>query len=93
MHLLARASEVRLTREIGGIDNQRASFPMATRVPHPLADVLRKMGPSIQRDDARVVDLLVENHDISRSLDQLKIVVITRGRHWRSAVRSHDTTF
>src|SRR5262245_515886 len=50
------------------------------------------MRPSIHRDDTSVVDLLVENNDVSRSLDQLKVIVVAGGSHWRSAVRSQDTT-
>src|SRR5262245_57494330 len=44
--------------EIGGVDDQGVTLPMADRVAHPLADVLGQMWTPVQANDADVVDLL-----------------------------------
>src|SRR5213082_3412230 len=92
MHVLARASEIGFACEIGGLYDERVSLPMAARVPHPLANTLRKMRPTVHRDDAGVMDLLIENHDVAGNLHQSKIIVVAGGCHWRTAIGSHNTT-
>src|ERR1700739_4680342 len=48
------------------------------------------MRPPIQRYDAGVVDLLVENRDVSGTLLDLKIGIVSWRQHRRSFMRHHD---
>src|SRR6516225_503311 len=91
MHVLARTPEVCFACEVGGLDHQCFSFPMSARISHPLADVLRKMWTSVRWDNARIMNLFVENHHVSGSLDEPKIIVVAGWRHRRTAVGAHDT--
>ena len=91
MHLLARASEVCFAVEVGGFNNQRVAFPMAAGVSHPLPDVLCQMRTPVDWNDPRIMDLLVEDHDVAGHLDQLEIVVVAGRRHGRTTVGPHDT--
>src|SRR5262249_52873172 len=84
MQVLSRTSEVRFVGKIRGVDDERISFPMSTRVSHPLLDSLWKMRSSIHRNDARVVDLLVKDDDVSRCLYQLIVIVVAGRRHRRA---------
>ena len=80
--------------EIRGVHDQRIVLPAATRVPQPQADVLADTRPPVQRDDASVVVHLVEQHDVSRSLKQLHVMVVLgtgKGDQRRSVGFSHDT--
>ena len=80
MEVLCRSSKARLVREVRYVDDQRIPLPVATRIAQPLAGVWVKMRPAVQRDDACVVHHLVEDGHVSRSLDDL-IVVVVPGRH------------
>src|SRR3989441_7496666 len=73
--------------QIGCLDDQSITFPTPTRVPQPLADVLTYVRPPVQGDDPRVVDHLDVNHHVSRSLQNLIIVVVEAGHHgaWQTA--------
>ena len=50
------------------------------------------MRAPVQRNDASIVDHLVENHHASRSLEKVNIIVVGRRIHWRSRVEPQDTT-
>ena len=50
------------------------------------------MRPPVQGDDARIVDHLVENHHVFRSLEKLHVVVVGAWIHWRSGVEPDETT-
>src|SRR5436309_9374822 len=79
-----------LVCEIGGVDDERITLPMANRVAHPLVNVLGKMR-SVQANDAGIVDLLGFNNHVSRTLYDLQIAVVAGGEQRRSDVVSSDT--
>ena len=54
--------------DVGRLDDQRVAFPVAPHVADILADVRRQVRPSIQRDDARVVNHLDANGHVVRRL-------------------------
>src|SRR5439155_22365715 len=58
MHVLTRTTEGRLSGGVGGLDDERVSFPMATGMGYALPDVLRKMRRAVDRDAAGILDLL-----------------------------------
>src|SRR5258707_1084361 len=86
------SSEVSLIGEIGCVDDQRIALPAATRVAHQLADVWPQVRTAVQRYDAGVVDLLLENRHVSGTLLKLDIAVVGLGKHGRSLARHQDTT-
>src|SRR5713101_6595201 len=70
-----------LTQEVRGVNDQRLAFPMAPRVAHPLAQLAVRT--AIQRNDPRVVNHLVKDHDVLTCLEQLDILVVRcRGHRW-----------
>src|SRR5262245_33346789 len=80
--------EGRLAKKVSGFGNQRIALPAAARVPAPLAHVRPEMRTSVQRDYARVVDLLVEDDKVITGLEQLNVVVVRTRSHRRSGVVS-----
>src|ERR1700730_16063767 len=48
------------------------------------------MRTSVERNDPRIVYHLVDDRDISRSLEQLDIVVVGARRHRRSGIEAED---
>ena len=48
------------------------------------------MRTTVGRDDARVVDHLVDDHDVARSLQNLQVVVVGARDHRRPGVEAHD---
>ena len=54
---------------------------MAARVTHVLPDPGSKVGPSVQRDAARLVNHLVSNHDEPRNLKDLVSHVVPGRQH------------
>ena len=67
------------------LDDQRVAFPVPARIAVPLTDGLRQVRTPIERDDAHVVDVLVENRDAPGRLEDLVRVVVAR-RQRRHAV-------
>src|SRR5882724_12022445 len=57
-HILRRAFEASMFVEVHRLHHQRVVLPMAARVPQPLAHARIEMRTPIQRDDARLMDLL-----------------------------------
>src|SRR5712671_5414604 len=92
MQVFTGSSEVSLIGEIRCVDNQRIALPAATRVAHQLADVWPQVRTPVQRYDASVVDLLLEDRYVSGTLLKLNITVVGLGKHWRSLARHQDTT-
>jgi hypothetical protein len=84
MHVRAGAREARLAFEIRRVNHQGITLPAAARISLPLANV--PMRTPIQGDDAELVDHLVENRHVFRSLEQLNIVVVRAWSDWRSGV-------
>src|SRR5688572_7129586 len=82
-HAFRRPPETDLVGEVRRIDDERRAFPAAARITEPLPDLWSDMRTAVERDDARVVNHLVENHDISRRLENLVIVVVRTGNHWQ----------
>src|SRR2546426_12111788 len=87
MKVPAGSSESSLVGEIGGFDDQSVAFPMASGIAHQQTDILRYMRPSIQRNDARIVDHLDEDHDVTGRLHDLIVVVVGAGKHRRAGRR------
>src|SRR5438132_14262712 len=85
-------TQARLIGEISCLYDKRLALPASTGIPHPLADVWFEMRTVVHGDDASVVDHLVENDHVSRSLEQLNIVVVLTRDHWRSRIESQDAT-
>src|SRR5215467_13887891 len=50
------------------------------------------MRTSVERNDPRIVDHLVDDRDISRSLEQLDIVVVGARGQRRSGIKTEDAT-
>src|SRR3989442_14224427 len=90
MQVPAGSFKVRPVAEIRGLDNQRVALPTATRVPQPLADPLVEMRTPVQRDDASLVHLFLENGHVTRSLHDL-IIIVVAGRDPRQRA-AYDTT-
>src|SRR5438128_1465802 len=91
-HVLARALERELVREIRRFDNQRLALPMTAVAPRPLTDVWRQVRTSVERNDADVVEHLGENHHVSGHLHDLVVVVVGPAEHWRPVAVHQDTT-
>ena len=66
---VARPAEVGLRAEVPGFHHQRIAFPTAPRVSHPLPHGLGEVRPAVQRDDARLVDELLEDDDVAGNLE------------------------
>src|SRR5712691_5417132 len=47
---------------------------------------------AVERYDTNVVDLLLENRHVSRTLLKLNIAVVGLGKHWRSFATHQDAT-
>ncbi len=78
--------------EVRRVHDQGIAFPVADRVAHPLADLLRRM-LAVQRDDAGVVDHLDENHHVVPGLHDALQVVVKNGerRRTRRGAESQET--
>src|SRR5947209_8356714 len=93
MQILIRSSEVRLLREIGCVDDERAAVPTAARVAQPLTDVLWQMRAAVQRNDPNVMDHFDENDHVSGCLQDLVVVVVSARKHGLPGGRPQDATF
>ena len=76
--------------EIGCFDDERIALEVAACVSQPLFQVLAEMRAPVQGNDAGAVDHLGGDHDVSRTLEDLKIIVVDR-RQIRWRVGSNDT--
>src|SRR5689334_12142557 len=83
MQVRGRSLELRLVGEIGGVDDQRVTFPMANGIAEPLANIRWRMR-AVDADNANVVDHLNENQYVIRSLHDLIVVVVEHRKHRRS---------
>ena len=84
------ASKAGLAQEVGRVDDERVTVPVAAGVAHPLPRALRQMRPSIERHDARAVHHLVQQDDVVRRLDQVDVLVVARGRHRGTGIEAED---
>src|SRR5882724_2601494 len=71
VQIFTGSSEVGRIGEISCVDDQRIALPAATRVAHQLADAWPQARTAVEGYDANVVDLLLENCDVSRTLLKL----------------------
>ena len=68
----------------GGIDHQRVTFPMATRVPLPLVDLRREMRTPVEwNDPGLVIHFHRDGHDPA-ALHDLIVVVVGLRKHGRT---------
>src|SRR5262249_38522043 len=81
-HIFARATESSAVREVRRLDDERVAFPMASRVSFQLANLLRKMRPVFEWNDADVVNHLNQNRHVSGTLNNSNIVVVRSRKHW-----------
>src|SRR5262249_37741789 len=65
-------------------------LPAAARVAAPLPDA--PMRTPVHRDDACVMDHLVEKHHVSRPLEKLNILVVSTRNHRRSGIEPQYAT-
>ncbi len=73
--MFRRVEEPGRVAEVRGVDDQSVALPMAYRISHPLANLLRGV-VLIQPDDAGIVDHLDEDHHmVSRLHDPFEVVV------------------
>src|ERR1700730_4730897 len=70
-----------LVREVLALDNQRIAIPVATRLAEPLMDLRAELRASIQWDEPRLVNHLVRDRDVSRTLNDPDVVVIEAGEN------------
>ena len=71
--------------EVGGLDHERITLPMAPRVAHPRTDMLRQRHALAHADDTRVVDHLRQDHDVVGGLHNRIVVVVEVVRQHRRA--------
>ncbi len=76
--------------EVHRLDHERLTVPVSAGITHPLSDTGVDVGPSIERDDPRVVVLLGEQHHVVRSLKQLDVVVVAAGADRGARLRVLD---
>src|SRR4029450_7657314 len=69
-HVLSRPSELAAIDEIGRLDNQRIPFPAAAGISHPGTDRRSHMGTTIQWNNPRLMENLVDDDKVSWSLDE-----------------------
>src|SRR5262245_52382498 len=84
----AGVRETRLAFEVDRFNDQRVALPVAPRITPPKRDV--PMWTSVERNDPRIVDHLVDDRDKSGTLEQLDIVVVGARRHRRSGIKAKD---
>jgi len=80
--------ERRVAAEIRGVDDERVALPPAARVARPLRE--RAVWTTVSRDDARVVNHLVQQHDVIRMLNDLDVLVVPARKHLRARIEPHD---
>src|SRR2546425_10586481 len=54
-------------------------------------DVFADMCTAVERDDANIVNHLVENRHISRRLEDLNIIVVSARMDWGTRIEAQDT--
>src|SRR6266850_1729345 len=91
-HVLARAQERELVREIRRFDNQRLPLPATAGAPGPLTDVRRQVRAAVERNDADVVEHLDRNHHVAGRLHDLVGVVVGPAEHWRPVAIHQNAT-
>src|SRR5206468_885702 len=67
-----------LRRVVGGLDDERVAFPVTAGIAVPLLNVRRKVRTPVERDDARVVDGLLEDRHVILRLEDLDVAVVAR---------------
>src|SRR5439155_9215766 len=83
MHVRVRVAKRCLVVELHRLDDEHIALPMAARTSRPLRE--RQMRTAVQGDDACIVDHLVQERDITRSLEDLHVLVVaTRVDRWPS---------
>src|SRR3989442_5526531 len=75
MQVFRRSQKVVLEGEVRGVDDQRCAVPSAPRVSAQPGDTPGKMRAPVQGNDARVVERLHQEHDVSGRLQDLKVTV------------------
>src|SRR5712671_3982595 len=84
----AGVRETCLAFEVDRFNDQRVALPVAPRITPPKRDV--PMWTSVERNDPRIVDHLVDDRDKSGTLEQLDIVVVGARGHRRSGIKAKD---
>ena len=75
--------------EVARLDDERVALEPAARVADPLRDGRRSVRPAVERDDARLVVHLDEDHDVIGRLEDAVVVVVRLGQHRRRGAE-HD---
>src|SRR5204863_2336033 len=71
--------ERRLVGEVRDIHDERRAFPPASRIPHQTARRGGDMRTSVERDDPRLVQALVQERYLVPGLDNLETVAVLAG--------------
>ncbi|MQA28451.1 MAG: transposase [Luteitalea sp.] len=79
--------------EVGRLDDEGLTLPAAARIPGPLADRRWQVGAPIERDDADVVDHLVQQHHILGGLQHLHVRVVAPAGHRWAGVEADDAAY
>ena len=81
--------------DVGGLDHEHVTLPVAPGVPHPRAYVWGQPGTITDLDDARVVDHLSHDQHVVGGLhDRIVVVVSAVGEHRRTGIGTerHEAT-
>src|SRR3989442_12663287 len=77
--------------EIGGLDDERVTLPMAPGVSMPPVDISGKMRTAIQGDDARLAAPFRFNQHVSGTLNNLRIAVVLAGKNGGRSTKGEAT--
>ena len=85
-----RVEAGRLIGEVGRLDDERITLPVAAGVAHPLPDAVGQVRAAVERHDARVVHHLVQDRDVVGGLEDLQVLVVARRHDRRSGVEAQE---
>ena len=77
--------------KVRGLDHERVAFPAADRIAQPLPDRGWEVRPTVEVDDARVVDHLGVDDEGVRRLNELIVAVVRIRQHRRARSRERQT--
>ena len=81
-----RREQIGLVTEMGGLDHQRVALPVATRLPSKLAHRRPGLRVPVEGNNTYVVNVLLQNDHVIRSLEQVIVVVVSGGQRRHAAI-------
>ena len=79
-----------LAVEVGGLHDEGVALPAPPRQADPLLQARRRRVRIVERDDARVVDHLGQDHHLVGRLHDVVVGVVAVGHHRRADAPHHD---